>query len=96
MTHTEEEAKKCWCPFARAAEQSRLSASDPMVPVAAVNRGSDAIMSRGMNPSSPHCLCIASECMAWEWAEPKSIPPGALKFVAGKSREQRGDCGLKR
>lgn len=61
---TEDEAKTKWCPFARAAEPQRYGSPDPMVPVAAVNRGSDALR----DPSwSPNTNCLASACMAWRW-----------------------------
>lgn len=61
---TEDEARTKWCPFARAAEPQRFGDNGPMAPVAAVNRGSDALR----DPSwSPNVLCIASACMAWRF-----------------------------
>lgn len=66
MLLTEEEAKKRWCPFARAIR----SASHAM---AAVNRD-------GPRPD-PRALCLASECMAWNWGQ-------------GDGKNRRGHCGL--
>lgn len=52
MMLTEEQAKKKWCPHARATDMGDIPLS--------VNR-------RG-NAADPDCLCIASACMAWRLA----------------------------
>jgi len=59
---TEEEARKKWCPFVRYVPARKFSFGRI---VAAVNRWIDSNDSQ-KNPNM--CCCIASECMAWEWA----------------------------
>lgn len=49
MLRTEEEARKCWCPFARTSDVSCESA---------VNRTPSGMIDEGAR-------CIASKCMAW-------------------------------
>ena len=51
--HTEDEAKKMWCPHVRIGDDQGASAS--------INRA----WSRGC-PDAANC--IASKCMAWRWA----------------------------
>lgn len=50
MLRTEEEAKKCWCPFARAVRSGG---------------GSMTSANRDGRSLDPRALCLASECMAW-------------------------------
>jgi hypothetical protein len=66
---TEEDAREKWCPFARA---DAYPASESSV---TVNR-------EGSSFTRKACLCIASNCMAWRWAEEKSVT------------DRRGYCGL--
>lgn len=49
---TEDEARKCWCPFARCGNE------------AGCNRNGEDGFSY-----TPHC--IASDCAAWRWVDPK-------------------------
>lgn len=51
---TEAEARKKWCPFARALFQFE---------------GSAVTINRLYRKADEHCLCIASDCMAWSEAE---------------------------
>lgn len=51
--HTEEEAKKLWCPHVRLGDEQGASAS--------INRA----WGRGCPDAAS---CIASKCMAWNWA----------------------------
>jgi hypothetical protein len=60
MKMTEAEAKKKWCPFARAVEAySRVP----------VNR-KVSVYTDQPSGSASGCECIASGCGVWEWAEP--------------------------
>lgn len=87
--HTEEEAKTKWCPLARAAEPQRYGSGDPMCPVAAVNRGSDALS----DPSyTPNALCLASGCAAWRW-QMEAIHGDDAGFVREYKRTEYGYCG---
>jgi hypothetical protein len=56
---TEAEAKKKWCPHARAKADQDLDC--------AVNRA-------GHGPD-PECICLASACMAWRWGEAAADVP---------------------
>jgi hypothetical protein len=51
--HTEEQAKKLWCPKAMVLDENGVS-------MASGNRGLGSMMSR-------ECLCLASGCAAWRW-----------------------------
>lgn len=58
MLRTEEEAKKCWCPFSRDSNTGG-------------NRGSNTETGH-LEP--PRFMCIGSKCMAWRWApEPERL-----------------------
>lgn len=56
MLRTEEEAKKCWCPFARV---PTFDVHDIGGAAAASSNRSDMSTQPGFAP------CLASECMAW-------------------------------
>jgi hypothetical protein len=61
MIRTEEEARKCWCPFARPA----MPHNSPFQPGNRMpDMGGDGYTSK----LSPSNSCIASECLAWRWA----------------------------
>lgn len=84
---TEEQAKQKWCPFSRAAltwrEGRAFSDASPQAIVAVpVNRGGDI---------SDLCCCIASECMAWRWADPEERLASDERRAADS---RRGCCGL--
>jgi len=53
---TEDEARKLWCPFARAIDHH----GDVRDGVAGINRDDDG------HPDEA-CRCLASGCMAWRW-----------------------------
>ena len=55
MLMTEEQARTKWCPNARASDQQENPS--------AINRAR-------VNRPDADCLCIASDCMAWRWADP--------------------------
>ena len=81
MFRTEEEARKCWCPFALGSETFDW---DDFMGVTATNRITYGIHSK--------CKCIASECMAWRWV----IDDGMIN-EAGHGRTsapEYGYCGL--
>jgi len=78
MLLTEEQAREKWCPEARLTEISDTGALGTY----AHNR-----IIVGRNDHTPvlsGCLCIASRCMMWRWAEP---------ILDGKNARQ-GYCGL--
>jgi len=54
--HTEEDARKLWCPFARVS-----CSNQPVEGNHAPNRWASGEIPREAN-------CIASECAAWRWA----------------------------
>ena len=67
---TEEDAKKCWCPFARASYTDKNGNAHIGTP-------------SGNNRSAKGepmiaCLCIASKCAAWHWSEMRThiVPTG--------------------
>lgn len=68
MIRTEEEARKCWCPFGLTPHYAR---DTNIATAVAANRAEqsfeDDIMGRPESPL-PTCACIASKCMAWRWA----------------------------
>jgi len=64
---TEDEARKLWCPFARAIDHH----GDVTDGVAGVNRDDDG------HPDEA-CRCLASGCMAW-----RSDPPGSAHGYCG-------------
>lgn len=100
---TEAEAKTKWCPMARVAEVQRFGSSEPDCPVAAVNRGSDALKDAAW---AGHSLCIASACMMWRVGDPVFVqnekPFVAVEHAPGQFRKEyaagvrveRGYCGL--
>ena len=59
--HTEDEARMKWCPHARAVEM------DGDEPATGYPVGNRSAVGRG----HPFCRCIASDCMAWRWADRK-------------------------
>lgn len=66
MLRTEEEAKKCWCPFTRIPADDRVSLPGN----AAINRGPPG------SEAEKRTRCIASECMAW-----RALPERKRLFV---------------
>lgn len=63
--HTEEQAKKLWCPMARVARREDLDRDrGPTVIVGGCN--TDAL---GGNRIPASCRCVASQCAMWRWAE---------------------------
>lgn len=61
--YTEEEARTKWCPFARTFDGPIVT--HEVAAVASVNRiGTEA---------SIHCLCLASDCMAWRVVLPAAF-----------------------
>lgn len=81
---TEDEARKCWCPFARV--------TDPRLPpgTGSWNR------TISNDNTEARALCIASACMGWRWVQEL----GEQKQMGGGYAERavlpltRGYCGL--
>lgn len=76
---TEEEARECWCPFARSAFS--LDPNDEMASLCSANRGN----------TDNNCHCIASECMAWRWTD---IVVSKGTNANPGSQQKVGFCGL--
>ena len=78
--HTEEQARELWCPHVRyAIEGSKWRI--------AINRWL-GMSDRNFNPEPAHC--IASQCMAWRWAD--GVDPRNPKHPEGV--RPYGYCGL--
>lgn len=43
----------------------------------------------GSSPNFYERMCIASDCMGWEWSDTRNQ-------IEGKHHDWEGDCGLKR
>ena len=68
MLLTEDEARKRWCPFAKApGTYEDHTTKEPGV--ASFNRND------GGYPFGP-CYCLASRCMAWRWINPRDSEKG--------------------
>lgn len=89
MLLTEEDARTRWCPFAR------LSMSEDAVEG---NHASNRFEAGTMGHRRTRCL--ASECMAWRWAEVAGTgtpvldeeAPARVRFEPNPDR--KGRCGL--
>ena len=74
MNVTQEEARRCWCPFARVAHPfyDKINAQDGGAPIQISNRivatQEDASCAE-MAADHPAMKCIASHCMAWRFHE---------------------------
>ena len=79
------EAKKLWCPFGRVALNQKNEQKGTYNRVW-MNEEQEARLSKGS-------FCIADKCMAWRWAEEKSIRD--IDLVTGdiEKRERLGYCG---
>lgn len=78
----EEEATRKWCPFSRAvylggAVQDELGGAPLLTPHNRVGGHEDGI------DAVDYCRCVASDCMAWRWAE-----------VLTTDKAMVGFCGL--
>jgi hypothetical protein len=94
---TEDEAKTKWCPFARVVMASSKQAFNAGNRVA-IMHDSGAIE---INENPTHSCCIASACMAWQWAKPPSVRMETLNRINSPGVESReipvagdGGCGL--
>ena len=79
---TEEQAKQCWCPFARVLEETNASMIEGYFPVC--NRTHNG-------KASARALCIASKCMLWVWGEQGH---DAGDFPNTDEHPSTGHCGL--
>lgn len=61
--HTEEEARKLWCPFARSLPMRENASGDNFETLPPHNRTID----EGGKHFMDTARCIASECAAWRW-----------------------------
>ena len=58
---TPDEARQCWCPFARVMYRERIVQAElDAIAMSSFNRVS--------NGEPDGTRCIADECMAWRWA----------------------------
>ena len=75
---TEEEARKRWCPFARAVA--------PVVDTHANTTGGTTANRGADGAPDPDCRCLASGCMAWRVIHPT--------ISTDSSQPARGICGI--
>lgn len=67
MLRTEEQARKCWCSFARI--YASVSRNTTYREASGYNRVlGDTDGRKDADPNPPVARCIAGECMAWRWA----------------------------
>jgi hypothetical protein len=90
---TEEEARKCWCPFTRAAAVDSVGAGRwrLIAKVPPFNRffhTTDGLIV----PDTARC--IASECMAWRWEENAETWTTGEKKKPNSMSNADGYCGL--
>jgi hypothetical protein len=106
MILTEEEAKKCWCPFARVAFAGQHVGNRPsssMIRFAEdeakrTGAAADSQDLRYLLEQRADTMCIGSRCMAWQEAGPlfelvPQLPPYPPKTIQ-HPREGEGFCGL--
>jgi hypothetical protein len=87
MLKTEDEARQCWCPFARTldyAVDTARQGSDPQLVGASVNR-------RAGNNFDPDIMCVASECMAWRWGGMRKTDGTTIGSHAAIKAASRGE-----
>lgn len=75
MTHTEEEAHKCWCPFARVTDGLR--------------DGGNRYPQLDDRTTGAFAACIGSSCMAWRWEPLKADDAFAAAII--KAAAEIGD-----
>lgn len=76
--HTEDEARKLWCPHVRLGDEQGASAS--------INR----TWSRGCPDAAS---CMASKCMSWRWVTELKVFE-ADPDLSANVRTEYGFCGL--
>jgi hypothetical protein len=86
--HTEDEAKKLWCPHVRLSA-TRVDAEPEFWP--AWNRASEHHM--GPLVETEQVCCIASKCMAWRWEKYLAVFELDPDLSAEVNTE-KGYCGL--
>jgi hypothetical protein len=79
MLSTAEQAKKQWCPFARATQKQ----------VAGYNRVYNTDEKPKLSEAS---FCIANQCSAWRWKTARSTQD--IDLVTGDTVPRLGFCGL--
>ncbi|EPY03530.1 hypothetical protein [Magnetospirillum fulvum] len=92
---TEDEAKTMWCPQARIYD-------DPLDPNDKAYRPPSVSFNRTTSDGAdmPSAVCIASECMAWRWADTIWAKPDGSPEHRSRQDEtysvriDRGYCGL--
>ena len=98
---TEEEAHRCWCPFARILSGTESGGK------AHVAQGKSALNRLDLAPGTvtlpAAAVCVGSRYMAWRWDGRKNIGPtkDTLPWVEGNDHdgyqavaERTGHCGL--
>ncbi len=90
---TEDEAKRKWCPSARAIP-ARLD-DDGMIAVPAGVPAHNRVQERGETEATWHAAhnCLASVCMAWRWTH-SSAEVGGVKRIDHEDTRPLGYCGL--
>ena len=84
MLKTEEEARECWCPYARNIVEIK-NGDGLIVAVTSGNKFSEDKMS----------VCIASNCMAWRWKNASEETKAHMRAVRTHHLNNAvGYCGL--
>ena len=90
-SYTEKEAKEKWCPFYRYGEYV-----DPTGDYNVVQKTDN----RGNGNRFKPCLCIGSDCMAWQWTGigdeviSSELIGGELFTETKLCKNSKGYCGL--
>ena len=97
--HTEDEARRLWCPHALGSFRVESARDIPPPAIVSVNRDRFGV---ALHP----CTCLASHCMMWRWAmvpgrmagDPGSQATGIRTFNEPPAptliRTSHGYCGL--
>jgi hypothetical protein len=88
--HTEEEARKRWCPFSRTVEKLSNGVTAARNRVVLVSDDSDD--GQSLAATLIGCKCIASECMAWRISGEHPVVDDTASF--GDPLKYKGYCGL--
>lgn len=95
MLMTEEQAKQCWCPFARVESSPMYQAvKDPTTGETVVPLSNAVSVNRGGAGAFEEVCCMASRCMMWR-QENAVMKHDRTRTTSGvKSQEPHGYCGL--
>ena len=87
---TPDEARQCWCPFARVIAGGKEPGETP-----SFNRVRD-LDAPALDTNPDSARCIADDCMAWRWSDWEKIvyPAGGYDQTEPPEDVKMGFCGL--